>query len=391
MDRSIHFKSIEVFFKENYGIELSDRCYENQANGYTYRVFFEKGTDIGLFTINENNSTVCLDSFGKAVPEEKIFGYTNDLFVERRADDLVISEQNLVLHVKEENIDMEKLIERETQMYPERTPIVLNGMFTRNGMTGAVTTFYVDEIVHANEEQFDEICRGDDSELLRQYNEKTYEPISGTVHGILVIGPKGDGVMVDTAGYDYARYMSYAPKIEMPVKYILEQNMKRDAVYEMKVYVPLKVTKYDEDFEEEEIDGEPYMRDIREQVRQFNREDGERGFAEYYGKDNISRNKVYSIRPDVERVRDVMMGVAVIKMTKPLTEPEIEDLKDYLTGQFADGWGESFEQREINVSGNEIYVHFWDSQEYFIKTEEEMELEFEQEQGMQGMGGMSGM
>ena len=255
----------------------------------------------------------------------------------------------------------------------------------------AVTTFYVDEIVHANEEQFDEICRGDDSEILKQYNEKTYDPITDGVHGILVIGPKGDGVMVDTSGYDYARYMSYAPKIEMPVNYILEQNMKRDAIYEMKLYVPLKVTRYDEEFEEEEIDGEPYMRDIRERVREFNREDGERGLAEYYSKDNISRNKVYSIRPDVERVRDVMMGVAVIKMTKPLTEPEIEDLKDYLTGQFADGWGESFEQRAIEVSGREIYVHYWDSHEYYIKTEEEMEQDFEQEQGMQGMGGMSGM
>ena len=151
--------------------------------------------------------------------------------------------------------DNEELIKREAELFPERTPIVLNGMFTRNGTTGAVTTFYVDEIVHANEEQFDEICRGDDSEILKQYNEKTYDPITDGVHGILVIGPKGDGVMVDTSGYDYARYMSYAPKIEMPVNYILEQNMKRDAIYEMKVYVPLKVTRYDEDFEEEEIDG----------------------------------------------------------------------------------------------------------------------------------------
>ena len=72
-------------------------------------------------------------------------------------------------------------------------------------------------------------------------------------------------------------------------------------------------------------------------------------------------------------------------------EISLEDLKDYLTGQFADGWGESFEQRAIEVSGREIYVHYWDSHEYYIKTEEEMEQDFEQEKGMQGMGGMSGM
>lgn len=389
MNRAIHFKSVEAFFRENYGIELDNRCYENKANGYTYRVFFEKGTDIGLFTTNEDEEVVCLDSFGKPVPKEKIFGYTNDHFVEHRNDELVISEQNLVLRVKDETVDIKGLFEREAQMYPERTPIVLNGMFTRNGYTSAITTFYVDEIVYANAEEFNEICATEDSEILKQYNEKTYEPITGGVHGILVIGPSGDGVMVDTAGHDYARYISYAPKIEMPVNYILEQNMKRDAVYEMKLYVPLKVTKYDEDFEEEEIDGELYMRTIREKVAEFNREDGERGLAKYYGRDNISRNKVYSIRPDVERVRDVIMGVAVIEMTKPLTEPEIDDLKDYLIGQFSDGWGESFEQREISTSDGNIYVHFWEgSDTYYIKTEEELKQDFEQGQGMQAMQGM---
>ena len=92
-------------------------------------------------------------------------------------------------------------------------------------------------------------------------------------------------------------------------------------------------------------------------------------------------------------VRDTMMGVAVIKMTKPLTQTEIDDLKDYVTGQFSDGWGESFEQREIQVSGGEIYVHFWDSEEYYINTDEEMEQMLEQNlnEGMQGMQGMSGM
>ena len=105
----------------------------------------------------------------------------------------------------------------------------------------------------------------------------------------------------------------------------------------------------------------------------------------------------YSIKPDIERVNDVMMGVVAIKMTEPLSQGEIDDLKDYITGQFSDGWGESFEQQAIQVDGNQIYVHFWNSEEYFIKTEEEMATEQEQEfemegmQGIQGMSGMSGM
>lgn len=49
------------------------------------------------------------------------------------------------------------------------------------------------------------------------------------------------------------------------------------------------------------------------------------------------------------------------------------------------------------MDGNQIYVHFWNSEEYFIKTEEEMAAEQEQEfemegmKGIQGMSGMSGM
>jgi len=391
MDNRIHLKTIESYYKEQFGIEIEAKSFDNNKTRETYDVIYEKGLDVAFVTKVADVHFLCMDSEGKSVDGEKIFGVVNAPVSTEENGTLVFCEQDLVLHHEYEIIENKELIKREAELFPERTPIVLNGMFTRNGLTGAITAFYVDEIVHANEEQFNKICRGEDSELLKQYNEKTYEPITDGVHGILVIGPKGDGVMIDTSGYDYARYMSYAPKIEMPVKFILEENMKRDAIYEMRFYVPLKVTQYGEDFEEEEIAGEPYMEEIQEKVRAFNLEDGERGLAKYMWDDNICKDKVYSIKPDVERVRDVMMGVAVIKMTKPLTEPEIENMKDYLTGQFADGWGESFEQREINVSGNEIYVHFWDSQEYFIKTEEEMELEFEQEQGMQGMGGMSGM
>ena len=64
--------------------------------------------------------------------------------------------------------------------------------------------------------------------------------------------------------------------------------------------------------------------------------------------------------------------------------------KGEVSGQFSDGWGESFEQRAIQVSGGEIYVHFWDTEEYYINTDEEMEqmLEENLNQGMQGIQGM---
>jgi len=398
MNKHIHYRTLKKVLEEKLGIEIEQKELSNNTTGEIYNILFEKGTDVAIFSWKngdvDSNEMICLDTNGEGIPKHKIAAYLNSAFVRYENDELVISEEEIALFCKEKGYDIEELIQREAALYPERTTIMLRGMFSRNGLSSDVTNFYVDEIIYADEEQFTKVRRTEDVEIFKEYNEKTYEPVTDGVHGVLVIGPNGDGIMVDTQGYDYARYMSYAPNIEMPINYMLEQKMREEATLEMKLYVPLKVEELDREMgDTNEIDGEPYLREIRKKVYDFNLEDGERGLATYFGKDNISRNKVYSIKPDVEMVRDTMMGVAVIKMTKPLTQTEIDDLKDYVTGQFSDGWGESFEQREIQVSGGEIYVHFWNSEEYYINTEEEMEQMHEQNmnEGMQGMQGMSGM
>ena len=386
MDRKIHFQTIQKTIKERLGVDVDTKEFINNKTGEVYNIIFEKGTDVALFSMRDNNEYICLDSNGDQIEKENIYSYINGVNVKYDDSKMIISEKDLIIRCKNQMVDIEELVNRESELFPERTTIVLKGMFS----TG-ITNFYVDEIVEVNEEEFKQIRDGYDSDILVRYNEKTYGQVTDGIHGILVIGPDSDGIMVDTQGYDYARYMSYAPQIGMPIQYMIINKMREEATLEMKLYVPLKVEELDREMgDTNEIAGEPYLREIRKQVYQYNLEDGERGLASYFGKDNISRNKVYSIKPDVEMVRDTMMGVAVIKMTKPLTQTEIDDLKDYVTGQFSDGWGESFEQHEIRVSGGEIYVHFWNSEEYYINTDEEMEQMLEQNmnEGMQSLSGM---
>jgi len=65
--------------------------------------------------------------------------------------------------------------------------------------------------------------------------------------------------------------------------------------------------------------------------------------------------------------------VAECQVKGELTPEEVSQLKDYLTGQAADGFGEGFEQREIRIDrDSELFVQLWnDSDRWQILTEQE--------------------
>ena len=105
--------------------------------------------------------------------------------------------------------------------------------------------------------------------------------------------------------------------------------------------------------------------------------DGEenRGLMAYYDSDSPVNEKVVSAIPSVEIKNGELMGVLTCKVCGELTATELEELRDWWSGQASDGWGEGLEQRDIETDEfGKINVHFWnDNKDWSIMTAEEMD------------------
>ena len=150
----------------------------------------------------------------------------------------------------------------------------------------------------------------------------------------------------------------------------------------MKLYMPLTadVFYYNEDGDMED---ESYPLDGRELlshqgdilaalVQNRAPEEAERGIMHWYGENDSVDDKVKSVMFTVEERDGKLWGVAECKVVGTLTPEELSTLKDYISGQASDGWGEHFEQREIDIGDGEMYVHLWNfNDDWQIQTEEE--------------------
>ena len=167
----------------------------------------------------------------------------------------------------------------------------------------------------------------------------------------------------------------------------------------LKLYMPLKATTYyDEndygDLYQTDVELDIYPSELAEYEDEILKaiknnglpEESQRGLMSYYGETDSVNAKVKRYDFSVENVRGELMGVAVLTINAPLDIVELEKIKETISGQCSDGWGEGFEQREIDCNGKEIYVSFWQSKNWSLQTAADLGIdEPKQEMTMGGM------
>lgn len=273
--------------------------------------------------------------------------------------------------------------------YDERTGIVLR--IPRNPSAcydREMLDFHVDEIVYTSDEKYIEILEGTDTTLVDYYyKNREYEPIKKGMHGLVFINSEGDGLLIQTFNYGSIRdRLLFAPAIKEGLEKRFERDMEQRATLQMKLYVPLKVNQYlVETDDTKQVDGVQYFNEIREAIKEETKELGNQGLAKGL-KNTKVRNKVYSIKPQIEIVNDVLVGATIIKMTKPLTDEEITELKDFVEETMSTGWGDEIANKVIDIEDGHLKISFWNNENYQIMTETELQTkEQSMEQPVLGM------
>jgi len=150
----------------------------------------------------------------------------------------------------------------------------------------------------------------------------------------------------------------------------------------LKLYMPMTVTYYERndygDMENDELTMDDctvtsYADTIAGAIlRERRPEEAERGLMKYYSEHDGVEQKVRSLQFGAETREGKLWGVAECRVVGTLTPEELELLKDYVSGQASDGFGEGFEQHAIKFSDGEMYAHLWScNNNWSIQTEQE--------------------
>ena len=149
----------------------------------------------------------------------------------------------------------------------------------------------------------------------------------------------------------------------------------------LKLYMPLtgRIYEYDDygdlDCNDVELDGHAlisYEDNITAALlRNRMPEEEMRGIMHWYDREDSVNAKVKSVVFAAEARDRQLWGIAECRIQGELTPTELDTLKEYISGQASDGWGEGFEQRDIQIDGGELYVSLWNFRDWEILTEQE--------------------
>ena len=93
---------------------------------------------------------------------------------------------------------------------------------------------------------------------------------------------------------------------------------------------------------------------VKKDIADFNGD-----LMQYYHEDDSVRGKAVTAIPSVEVHGNKLCGCLTVELKEPLLDDEQTVLCNYISGQYSDGWGEGFEQRDIRVDDGTLAVHFW--------------------------------
>ena len=103
---------------------------------------------------------------------------------------------------------------------------------------------------------------------------------------------------------------------------------------------------------------------VKKDIADFNGD-----LMQYYHEDDSVRSKVVSAVPSVKICGNKLCGCLTVELKETLLDDDQTVLCNYISGQYSDGWGEGFEQREIEVEDGKLYVHFWQDHDFELKRD----------------------
>jgi hypothetical protein len=132
-------------------------------------------------------------------------------------------------------------------------------------------------------------------------------------------------------------------------------------------------------YQNEEIDEDEFFEAAEDEIRRANdymEPLSYQGVVEAYDFEddlvndfNESTLEEYSDVPGVETIRakEVTRAGNFVVEVVAQSDLDIEAMKEELSGQYSDGWGEGYEQKEHDVDDVNYYVHTWRDRDFEIK------------------------